>query len=465
MRINPNVKLQSKTIPIKGMHCKSCTVMVFDELARIPGIRYAKVNLRTNSAKIQFIEEPTEQQIEKAINQAGYTIGAEMKTFFSRDESTYYIFVVSIVLVFIALLLFQRLGFSGINIYGISNNKSLMAVAVGLTAGFSTCMALVGGLVLGLSSRFAEKHQSSTITQKFKPHLFFNLGRILSFFVLGGVIGLFGSLFSLNSSLNGALIIIIGLVMLVLGLQLTELFPKLANKGITLPAGLAKIIGLDQHKQKEYSHKNALILGGLTFFLPCGFTQAMQLVAIGSGSFITGSIVMGLFAIGTTPGLLAVGGLTSVIKGKPAKILFRFAGALVVLLAIYNISNGFNLTGFKFSLGSGESSGSSSKVVDTSNATALKTVFTPSSTGPQDISPNTFKVKAGKPYLLSVYATEDGIGCMSTIMIPGISDTPQLLTKGIVNVPFKIDKPGTYNITCAMGIVRGTIVATEGGSS
>lgn len=457
------MKIQSKSIPIKGMHCKSCTVMVGDELSKIPGVKHASVSLKTNTATIRYTDEPSDSQISRAVNAAGYTVGFDKKTLFSRDESTYFTLFTSLICIFIIILVFQRLGFSGININGLGSNKGIMALAVGLTAGFSTCMALVGGLVLGLSSRFAEMHQSATATQRFRPHLFFNLGRIVTFFILGGVVGLFGSFLKLNGSITGLLTIGIGLVMLVLGLQLTEIFPKLANKGITLPAWLAKALGLNQQKQKEYSHKNALILGGLTFFLPCGFTQAMQLVAIGSGSFVTGSIVMGLFAIGTTPGLLAVGGLTSVIKGKSAKVFFRFAGALVILLAIYNISNGFNLTGYKFSYNSDQTENSSSNVVD-KNATILKTTYTPSQ-NTKDITPNTFNVQVGKAYVLQVDAKGDGEGCMSTIMIPGVYDDPLLIKKGIDNLPFKVNKAGSYDITCAMGIVRGTIVATEGGSS
>jgi len=457
------MKLQSKSIQIKGMHCKSCTVMVADELSKIPGVEHASVSLKANTAIIRYTDEPTDAQIERAIDEAGYIVGIERKTFFSKDKSVYSQFVLSIAWIAIFYLIIKSLGFSGINIYGLGNNKSLMALAVGVTAGFSTCMALVGGLVLGLSARYAEKHQSSTAIQRFKPHLFFNLGRIVTFFILGGTIGIFGSFFRLNSSVTGLLTVIIGLVMLVLGLQLTELFPKLENKGITLPTGLAKFIGFDQHKRKEYSHKNAMILGGLTFFLPCGFTQAMQLVAIGSGSFVTGSIVMGLFAIGTAPGLLGVGGLTSIIRGKSAKIFFRFAGALVILLAIYNITNGFNLIDYKFSFVNSQRDSSTSAPVD-KNAIVLKTTFTPSTTT-QDIDPNTFTVKVGKSYILSIYATEDGQGCMSTIMIPGVYNTPMLLTKGMLVLPFKIDKAGSYNITCAMGVVRGTIMATDGGSN
>ena len=456
------MNIQSKTIAIKGMHCKSCTVMIADELNKIPGVKQASASLKTNSATIRYAYEPTNSQIENAITTAGYEVGYEDKPLFSRDSSVYSNFFLSLIWIAIILFSLQHLGFSGININGLGNNKALTAIVIGITAGFSTCMALVGGLVLGLSSRYAEKHQSATTAQRFKPHLFFNAGRIVSFFVLGGVIGSFGTVFRMSSSVTGLFTIAIGLVMIMIGLQLTELFPRLTSKNITLPAGMAKKLGINQHKQKEYSHKNAMILGGLTFFLPCGFTQAMQLVAIGSGSFITGSIVMGLFAIGTAPGLLGVGGLTSFVRGKSAKTFFRIVGALVVVLAIYNIGNGVNLTGYKFSLGSGgsnNSSSSNSAPID-KNATILKTVFSPTR-GARDISPSTFDVEVGKSYILSIEAKDDGQGCMSTIMIPGVYDNPMLIIKGMLTLPFRIDKPGVYNITCAMGIVRGSITATN----
>ena len=451
------MKIQSKTIAIKGMHCKSCTIMVAEELGKIPGVKQASASLKTNTATIRFTNEPTDLQIEKAIDAAGYIVGLEKKKFLSRDKSAYFQFFYSLAIIFVILSSLKLLGFSGISLSGLGSDKSMTALVIGITAGFSTCMALVGGLVLGLSARYAEKHQSATSTQKFKPHLFFNLGRIITFFILGGVIGLFGSFFKLDSSVTGILTIGIGLVMIIIGLQLTELFPKLTNKTITLPAGIAKFIGLNRQKQREYSHKNALVLGGLTFFLPCGFTQAMQLVAIASGSFVTGSIVMGLFAIGTAPGLLGLGGLTSIIKGEFAKKFFRFSGVLVVLLAVYNITNGFNLMGYNFSFVNSQQN-SSSVSLDYKDATILKTVFSPSGST-QDISPKSFNVEVGKSYVLEVDAKDDGQGCMSTIMIPGLYKTPILITKGTVRLPFKVDKAGTYKITCAMGISRGTITA------
>ena len=75
-----------------------------------------------------------------------------------------------------------------------------VVLLIGLAAGFSTCMALVGGLVLGISARFAENHPDATRVQKFRPHLFFNLGRIASFTLFGGLIGLFGKVFHLSGA-------------------------------------------------------------------------------------------------------------------------------------------------------------------------------------------------------------------------------------------------------------------------
>lgn len=446
-------------IPIKGMHCKSCTVLIAAELNKIPGVSDASVDLKTSTATIKYSDyEPARAELDRAVKAAGndYSLGYDEKTLFNSDRSVYKLFIINLIIISSIFVFAQSIGLTDLKFTGI-NNAGLMALLLGVTAGFSTCMALIGGLVLGLSSRFAEKHRSATATQRFRPHLFFNLGRILTFFMLGGVIGLFGSIFKIDSTFMGLLTIGVGFVMIILGLQLTELFPKLSGKTITLPAGLIKFIGIKNHNTKEYSHKNAMILGGLTFFLPCGFTQAMQLVAISSGSFVTGSIVMGLFAIGTAPGLLGIGGLTSIVKGEFAKNFFRFAGAAVVLMAFYNINTGWILTGYNFDLNFNIPSSSKSVVID-KDAIILSTEFTLA----DDISVKDFTVEVGKSYVLNVDAKDDGQGCMSTIMIPGLYNTPILITKGKIQLPFKPTKIGKYKITCAMGIVRGIINVTAG---
>jgi heme/copper-type cytochrome/quinol oxidase subunit 2 len=179
-----------------------------------------------------------------------------------------------------------------------------------------------------------------------------------------------------------------------------------------------------------------------------------------------GALIMGLFAIGTTPGLLSIGAITSIVKGTFAKSFFRFVGLVVIFLALYNISNGFNLMGYNFSINSLTNNSNSNstarqssagEITKTAEGDILATTFTVAS----DITPNKFNVKVGQPYILEVDAKEDGQGCMSTIMIPGVYKDPLLIKKGMNQLPFTINSPGTYQITCAMGIPRGTITAVR----
>lgn len=207
-------------------------------------------------------------------------------------------------------------------------------------------MALVGGLILGVSARYSEIHPQATTAEKFQPHLFFNTGRILSYTLLGGLLGTLGSAFQLSSSVLGVITILVGLVMLIMGLQLIKIFPWADNIKFTLPKGVSRFLGLKK-KQDSYSHTNTFILGALTFFLPCGFTQAMQIYAVSTGNFFSGAMVLGLFALGTTPGMLSIGGISSSVKDGLAELFFKFAGLAVIAFAIFNFSNGLNLFGWK----------------------------------------------------------------------------------------------------------------------
>lgn len=336
-------------VPIKGMHCRSCEILIEKSLSEIPEVRRSEVNYKKGVAEIYFSSEKLGmEKIEKAIREAGYEIGENKKQpFLSNNIHDYKDLFIAFIILLGIYFVFKFINFDFD--FGSGSNPSSLSVVllIGLTAGVSTCMALVGGLVLGISARHAEKHPEATMIEKFRPHLFFNLGRVIGFGLLGGILGLIGSAFQISNSITGILIVAVGLVMFILGLQLTGMFPKLNGFNITLPKELSRILGIKEH-EKEYNHKNSLVLGALTFFLPCGFTQAMQVYALSTGSFARGALIMAVFALGTMPGLLGVGGFTSFIKGVFAKRFFKFAGLVIIFLAIFNISNGFRLLGWTF---------------------------------------------------------------------------------------------------------------------
>lgn len=449
--------------------------MITDNLEELRDVKKAEVSLKTKTATIYANHMPPQSVIRRAIESAGYEIGYDAKTpVITQNKHIYKDVIIGLAVVALIAFVFSFFGLSNLSNFTTMNaSAGLVALTIGVTAGFSTCIALIGGLVLGISARHAEKQPNATAMEKFRPHLFFNLGRIISFIIFGAIIGGIGSAFQLKGSLLGALLILVGFVMLLLGLQLTELFPRLSNFKLTLPGGLAKKLGIKEKSSREYSHKNAMLIGGATFFLPCGFTQAMQLFAISTGSPMTGALIMGAFAIGTAPGLLGIGGLTSVVKGAFAQKFFRIVGVTVVAMSFLNISNGYNLLGisslfpFSSSSPSATSTPTSSAPSPASSGTAAPAsqlsvnVLTTTFSLKKDIIPSTFSTKVGQETRLEVDVKENGQGCMSTIMIPGLDNNPQFLKGGEkIILTFTPKKKGTYQITCAMGIPRGTLTVT-----
>jgi sulfite exporter TauE/SafE/copper chaperone CopZ len=450
-----------KTVPIKGMHCASCELLIAEELESIPGVASAQASLKSNLATIMSAEQVSDKDIESAVQAAGYEVGyeSEQRPFFSHNERVWKDFAIGIIVVLGLYVLFQVFGIEKLTASTTtSSSTGTMALLVGLTAGFSTCMALIGGLVISVASKYAENHPTETALQKFRPHLFFNAGRIVSFIAFGAIIGAIGSAFALKGSLLGFLTIAVGMVMLILGLQLTEIFPRI-TRGLTLPSGLARKLGINNRKEREYSHKNAFLMGAATFFLPCGFTQAMQLLAVSTGNPLQASVIMGAFAIGTTPGLLTLGGLTSVVKGAFAQRFFRIVGVIVVAMAMINFTNGYTLAGLNRFLDSSKPMVNTAVQKRSSEGSViLNTTFKLK----EDIIPSKFTAKVGQKTTLVVDVKEDGQGCMSTIMIIGLDDNPQYLKKGKkIELTFTATKPGTYTIACAMGVPRGSITVTE----
>ena len=585
---------------ISGMHCRSCEILVEDNLSKVPEVKKVEVNYKTGTAEIYYsAKKPIQEELEKAIYEAGYKTGEDEKpAFFSKNINDYKDLGFAVLALLGIYLVLRSLGITNFNIQAPSDPSNLgIVLLVGLVAGFSTCMALVGGLVLGMAAKHAEKHPEASPKQKFRPHLFFNLGRIAGYAALGGILGALGSVFQLSSGLTGVLTLLVGSVMLLVGIQLIDIFPRLNKIKFTLPKGISKALGIN-NQEKEYSHKNSAIMGALTFFLPCGFTQAMQLYAVSTGNFAQGAMIMGLFALGTAPGLLSIGGISSVVKGKTAKRFFKFAGIIVILLALFNFNNGLTLAGWEFnsnqnqitstdndpnvelidgvqvirmvennsgyspnkftlkkdipvkwiinakapyscasslissklgirknlkageniieftpdqagkisfscsmgmytgafniidkngtndisdnsesqinnniasgagtcgSGGSGCGCGSRKKFVPNDSPTTTKTdsnneqVITTEYSQNTDIQPNTFTVKAGIPVRFEIDAKEDGAGCMSSIMIPGLVNQPELLSAGEKIVWNFTAKAGEYDITCAMGMKRGEL--------
>lgn len=457
--------MKKQTVYIQGMHCKSCEILLEDNIKDIHCVRQVEVDHTKGTAQVSYKGHLDMQQIQSIVENAGYFLGRSRKLPFisTRKEDWNQLSKVAML-----LMLLYFLG-SWLGIFDLSKNVSTnyaslpVVFLVGLTAGISTCMALVGGLVLGVSATFAKLHPFASVSEKFTPHLLFNVGRIVSFMIFGAAIGWIGSILQLSMSMVGFLTFLVGVSMLFLGLQLVEVFPRLSSWQFTLPKSISRALGLNTAKQATYSHKNAALLGGLTFFLPCGFTQAMQLYAISTGNPVAGALTMGTFALGTAPGLLGIGGLAAAVKGKFARYFFKFAGLAVIGFAIFNMSNGLNLTGIQIPLLSSSVTQAKGTATILGKKTGETTVLQATYSSERGITPSSLTTSIGQPVRLEIKALDNGVGCMSGVALPGLTQQTARLIKGqTVVFEFTPQKKGTYKLVCtSMGMYHGSSITVQ----
>lgn len=330
-----NENLQIYKFHIKGMHCKSCVLLTESELKEFPYIKEAKASLKSSLVEVigEFGDKTQEDvlmEINTVLSKHGYTIHAESEKISKKIQWKDFKIAIPITILFVIIyVILQKIGL--INLLSITKVSYSTAFIIGIIASLSSCMAVVGGLLLSISANFAKEGN------KIKPQLMFHVSRIISFFILGGIIGALGSVFQLNTIGNFILGVIIALVMFILGLNLLDIFPW-ANR---LQLGMPKFLSRHALQVSKLNHTLTPILVGVaTFFLPCGFTQSMQIYTLSTGNFMTGALTMLSFALGTFPVLALISfSSASLKKNSNSGIFFKTAGLIVILFALFNLIN------------------------------------------------------------------------------------------------------------------------------
>ena len=333
-------KNKTVTFYVTGMHCNACILMTESELQDLPHVMFAKSSLATHTVEVtgNFEERSPSQIAEEltyVLEKHGYALSVD-KPIQKKNWSDFKYAVpitFAFVIVFLAL---QKIGL--VNLVTATKVSYGTAFVIGIIASLSTCMAVVGGLLLSLSATFAKEGD------KVRPQLLFHGGRIVSFFLLGGVIGAVGSAFQLRGVASLILGLVIGFVMLVLGVNLLDVFDWTKRWQISMPKFVSRRV-TSLHKMNH--RLTPLLVGIATFFLPCGFTQSMQITTLSTGSFLKGGLTMLSFALGTLP-VLALVSFSSFSVEKSARkgVFFKTAGLIVILFALFNITNSLVAAGY-----------------------------------------------------------------------------------------------------------------------
>jgi len=216
-------------------------------------------------------------------------------------------------------------------------------LATGFAVGFGHCIGMCGPIVVSLSLNLKDKNLLI-------PHLLYNSGRVVTYGVLGGVMGATGS-FTLVAAhiaeIQKGAMIFAGVLIVIMGLAMSgwisfgQVFGNSYNPGGFISKGFRR---LSQIKSPAAYFPIGLLLG----LLPCGPVYTALLAAAGAGmeaagtleAIIKGMGVMICFGLGTVPALFLVAKLADMGWLKKREIIYRIGAVLMVAVGIYFIIKG-----------------------------------------------------------------------------------------------------------------------------
>jgi sulfite exporter TauE/SafE len=440
------------------MYCVNCERLLSAEFRKVCGVGDVRVSWKDNAAEISYLEkEPQFSELKKVASKFGYKVYEDDREIFNEPKIINWKEWSSAVLILIGILflygIFREWGITDKIDLNCANITYGISFLIGLTASVSSCLVVVGSVVIA----FGEKYKCTGggfFSCAVKPNLLFHTGRLLTFFMLGGVLGMIGGELNITGKFISIYAIIVAVIMAWLGLNILGILPSISAVGLRMPQ---KLTG-NWEKLKESEHALApLFLGGLSFFLPCGFTQSMQVFALASGSFFIGGLNLFIFALGTLPVLLILGITASWTRSRKVAVMQKVAGFLILIFAFSIFNSGFALKGVNsniFFAASKNVSESGEKSEDSFNQAEQMIEMHVTYRGFQ---PNILKVKRGVPVKWKIWG-DQVTPCTDRIIVPSLNITQNINSgENIVNFTPPATA-GEIPFSCWMGMVRGKFV-------
>jgi sulfite exporter TauE/SafE/plastocyanin domain-containing protein/copper chaperone CopZ len=435
------MSIKRESIKVYDMTCTSCEKRVERTVRKLNGVVNVKASFGGQFADIEFDDKLCSiEKIKTAIQSVGY----------GTEKSKDYKFIGILFIVAAVVLLGINTG--SFDMEAKLNNASYAVLFVIGVITSLHCVGMCGGIMLSQSIGKEGKNKFEAM----KPAIFYNLGRVIAYTLLGGLIGAIGSVFALSLSAKAGLQLFAGVFMIMMGFNMAG-FKAFRKFQIKLPNVACKAMS---------KPRAPLFVGFLNGLMPCGPLQTMQIFALGTGSALSGAFSMFMFAIGTVPLMLTFGALSSLLSKGYTKKILKFSGVLIIVLGLIMSNRGLALAGMNLSpmalmasvgaFGDANSLAPSSKStkaiikdgVQVLNMTANVSGYTP----------NTLFVQKGMP-VQWVVDGEEITGCNNSIVIPALN-IQQKLQSGNNLIEFT---PGTedLNFSCWMGMKRGIIKVVD----
>lgn len=289
----------TKFFDVYGMKCHSCEVAVENEINKLNGIFSVDADHNNSMVIITFDNTKCiDEDIKKAIINSRFS-----------NSNNLLIKIIALSIIIISIFFLGNNPFINDTPYFISKDTSLI-------------MLFIIGILSSLNC--IESCGEKIVKENFKISLLYNSGRVLSYTIIGGIVGAIGSIFYTHVKIQGFIQLIASLFIIIAGLNTVGIktfhklsFPQIFKKNICVT-----------------NYKNPFLVGYIDGFMPCTSLQTMQLYALASATFINGATSMFVFSIGTVPFMIWFNPFSKNLNIKYKELLFKSSGILIIILGL-----------------------------------------------------------------------------------------------------------------------------------
>ena len=447
---------RQKVISVSGMTCSACENKLERAVSRFSGVSKVTANRHTAELQIHYSAEKVDwEALEATLEALGYPVVPGPVNEKSTKAGTVRRWLPILLMVLVVLWLLDRLSLVSTMPELTTGVSYGLIFVIGLMTSVH-CVAMCGGINLTQClPSVADVPVSPQASRKaaLKSSILYNSGRVLSYTVLGGLIGAAGQALSFDEGLRGGITLAAGLWMVLMGLNLSGAVSWTRKLMPRLPAFHGK------GTQGGKSARRPLVVGLLNGFMPCGPLQTMQIYALGTGSFTAGALSMLAFSLGTVPLMFGLGFFSGVFGRRSSQRWLSFSAALVIALGVVMMGRGMSLAGI--SLKPGISALELQNLEDYGSVAVV-------GNGVQyveiQLSPGYYEpivVQRGIPVKFNIKAEPKALnGCNDAIQIPAYQ-IQMPLKPGDNWIEFFPEKAGVVPFSCWMGMIRSEILVVD----
>ncbi|MDR0759913.1 MAG: sulfite exporter TauE/SafE family protein, partial [Treponema sp.] len=472
--------MKTQTIRIGGMTCVSCQNRIEKKLKSTAGVRDAAVNFNDGTAVVTYDPSTlTFNEIKAVIEELDYQVVDNAAGARGTGASVQEI-VGTLVIILALYTLLRSLGLGALTSAFPLAEAGMgygMLFVIGLITSVH-CAAMCGGITLSQCIPAAPPPPSPGSRWNILfPSILYNAGRVISYTVLGTIVGALGQAVTLSGRFQGLVQLAAGVFMVIMGINMLGLFPALRRFTPRMPRIFARKID-----EQKAARRNPLVIGLLNGFMPCGPLQAMQLYALSTGSPIAGGVSMFLFSLGTVPLMFGIGAVSSLLSGVSngrgfTAAVMKVGAILVTVMGMTMFTYGFNLSGFSNPLAF------ISGFADTPRRAVVQAGwkgnagFTPPEETPFQIENGVqivnstlsggrypvITVRVGVPVRWTISAPAGSINGCNNRMIIREYGIEHRFTPGENVIEFTPARTGKFPYSCWMGMIRSSITVVEEG--